>query len=107
VRAGLPEVPAILGSASANAAISCPGGGKKAYTMKIIASVIRPAVKKKSAHRWCVIFCHAPKITIAAPTQTITFTSLSVDLETPAIVQSLISLEIGFKGSGKQNSVFD
>jgi len=36
-----------------------------------------------------------------------TFTSLSVDLETPAIVQSLKSLEIGFKGSEKQNSVFD
>jgi hypothetical protein len=75
--------------------------------MKMIASVIRPAVKKKSAHLWCVIFCQAPKITIAAPTHTITFTSLSVDLETPAIVQSLLSLEIGFKGSEKQNSVFD
>src|SRR5690349_16297556 len=52
VRAGLPEVPAILGRASAIAAISPPGGGKKAYTMKMIASVIRPAVRKKSAHLW-------------------------------------------------------
>jgi hypothetical protein len=58
----------------------------------MIASVIKPAVRKKSAHGWCVIFCHAPKITIAAPIHTITFTIFSVDFETPAIVQSLKSL---------------
>jgi hypothetical protein len=63
----------------------------------MIASVIRPAVKKKSAKAWCVIFCHAPKITIAAPIHTITFTILSVDFETPAIVNVFLGLGTDFK----------
>ena len=57
-KAGLAEslLAANLGNASAIACISEPGGGRKAYTVNIIASVINPAVRKKSAQGWWVIF---------------------------------------------------
>src|SRR5207342_3749137 len=99
---GLPEpAPASFGRASARACISPPGGGKKAYTIKIKASVRRPAVRKKSANFWWVIFCQAPKITTAAPMQTMMFTSFSVDFETPAdIVLSFLVFNRFCKGLG-------
>ncbi|HTQ29235.1 MAG TPA: hypothetical protein VMI35_13950, partial [Puia sp.] len=80
---------------------------KKAYTMNISASVSKPAVRKKSANFWWVIFCHAPKITTAAPTQTITLTSFSVDFETPAIVVSLNLFLIGFVRVKENGFPFD
>jgi len=95
VGAGLHAVSPVGGSAFARhidrsaqerAAISLPGGCKNAYTTKITASVIRPAVRKKSAKGWWVIFCHAPKITIAAPIHTMMFTILSNLGFVPAIV---------------------
>jgi hypothetical protein len=63
----------------------------------MIASVINPAVRKKSAKAWCVIFCHAPNITIAAPIHTITLTILSVDFETPAMILVFLGLGTDFK----------
>jgi hypothetical protein len=43
-----------------------------------------------SAKDLCRILAHAPKITTAAPTQTITFTNLLVAGETPAIIDFVL-----------------
>jgi hypothetical protein len=59
----------------------------------------------KSAKGLCRIFAHAPKITTAAPTQTMMLVSFSVDLDVPAIKDDFKGLEGLRSGIGMPGKV--